>query len=89
MLAKQPELREIVVNEQVRTLAKRYVEADIFPESIVTDALHVAAAVLSRCDVLLSWNFKHLVNRRRRAAVISLNVTLGLPSIEFVAPPEL
>jgi hypothetical protein len=53
------------------------------------DALHVAAAVLTRQDVLLSWNFKHLVNRRRRAKVNDVNVSQGLPMIEIVAPPEI
>ena len=53
------------------------------------DALHVAAAVLTRQDVLLSWNFKHLVNRRRRAQINEENISLGLPTIEIVAPPEI
>jgi hypothetical protein len=53
------------------------------------DALHVAAAVLGRYDVLVSWNFRHLVNRRRRAALNSLNTSWGLPAIEIIAPAEL
>jgi len=52
------------------------------------DALHVAAAVLTRQDVLLSWNFKHLVNRRRRARINEYNISVGLPAVEIVAPPE-
>lgn len=70
-------------------MARRYVEAGIFPEPVIADALHVAAAVLSRCDVLASWNFKHLVNLRRRAEVAAINQSQGLPAIEIVAPPEL
>ena len=49
----------------------------------------MAAAVLTRQDVLLSWNFKHLVNRRRRAQINEENISLGLPTIEIVAPPEI
>jgi glycogen operon protein len=44
-------------------------------------AVHVAAAVLTRQDVLVSWNFRHLVNRRRRAQVNEVNISLGLPMI--------
>jgi hypothetical protein len=48
----------------------------------------VPAAVLTRQDILVSWNFKHLVNRRRRALINDLNVAGNLPTIEIVAPPE-
>ena len=51
--------------------------------------IRMAAAVLTRQDVLLSWNFKHLVNRRRRAQINEENISLGLPVIEIVAPPEI
>lgn len=54
-----------------------------------TDARHLVIAVLSRQDVLLSWNFHHLANRRRRAQVNEVNVLRGLPTIEILAPPEL
>ena len=74
---------------EMDSLARRYVEAGVFSPAMLNDALHVAAAVLTRQDVLLSWNFKHLVNRRRRAMINDLNIALGLPSIEIVAPPEI
>ena len=56
---------------------------------MLNDSLHVAAAVLSRQDVLISWNFRHLVNRRRCAQVNQVNVSRGLPTVEIVAPPEM
>jgi hypothetical protein len=37
----------------------------------------VAAAVLTQQDVLLSWNFEHLVNRHRRAQINEGNISLG------------
>lgn len=77
------------LTDEMQTLAKQYVQAGIFPAKVISDALHVAAAVLSRNEILISWNFKHLVNRRRRAAIASINLARNLPSIEIVAPPEL
>lgn len=70
-------------------LARRYLDAGILPPSVPDDALHVAIAVMARQDVLVSWNFKHLVNQRRRAAIVSLNAELGLPPIAILPPPEL
>lgn len=77
------------VTKRMTELADRYVARGIFSEGMFNDAVHVAAAVFTRQDVLLSWNFKHLVNRRRRSMVNQVNTELELPAIEIVAPPEL
>jgi len=73
----------------MNTPARRYVDRGIFTPLMVSDALHVAAAVVSDQDVLLSWNFKHLVNRRRRAEINALNATVGVRTIEILAPSEI
>jgi predicted nucleic acid-binding protein len=78
----------IPITQDMKSLAQHYLDANIFTTTMYNDALHVAAAVMARQDVLLSWNFKHLVNRRRRALVNQLNISKGLPTIEIVAPPE-
>lgn len=70
-------------------MARNYLAAGVFSPAMFNDAVHVAAAVLTRQDILLSWNFKHLVNRRRRAQVNDVNVSRGLPTIEIIAPPEM
>jgi hypothetical protein len=67
----------------------RLPERGVFSPATLDDALHVALAVVSRRDVLVSWNFRHLVNRRRRALINEVNIQLGFPTIEIVAPPEL
>jgi predicted nucleic acid-binding protein len=77
------------VTADMRELARRYVTTGVFTSIMLNDAVHVAAAVLTRQDILLSWNFKHLVNRIRRAKVNEVNVSLGLPTIEIIAPPEI
>ena len=77
------------ITPEMRQLAERYVQAGVFTGIMMNDAVHVAAAVLTRQDILLSWNFKHLVNRVRRAKVNQVNVSLGLPSIEIIASPEI
>ena len=73
----------------MRKLAHNYVAAGLFHQAMFNDALHVATAILTRQDVLLSWNFRYLVNRRLRAQVNQLSISLGLPTIEIIAPPEI
>ena len=94
--ARRRELRQLLdevtvhaISTEMRNLAANYVQAGTFTAAMYNDALHVAAAVLTRQDVLLSWNFKHLVNRRRRAQINEENILLGLPTIEILAPPEI
>jgi predicted nucleic acid-binding protein len=79
----------LAVTEEMKQLGQRYVREGVFAATMLNDALHVAAAVISRQDVLLLWNFRHLVNRRRRAKVNDVNVEAGLPTIEILAPSEL
>lgn len=79
----------LAVGEESRRLAREYVRRGVFSLATIEDALHVATAVTNRRDILVSWNFRHLVNRRRRALVNEVNILAGYPTIEIVSPPEL
>lgn len=69
-------------------LARAYVAAGVVPVRYLADALHLAAAVLGGADILVSWNFKHLVRRSTRLLVNYVNASRGLPALEILAPPE-
>ena len=43
-------------------LADLIIQEGILHSKSRDDALHIASAILSNCDIILSWNFKHLVN---------------------------
>lgn len=81
--------RVIALEEPMRELAAAYVQQGIIPARYLDDALHIAAAVYGNADVLVSWNFKHLVKRQTRLQVNALNAGRGLRAIEILAPPEL
>jgi len=55
-------------------LANKFVELGILREKSLDDCLHIAAALLSGCDIIVSWNFKHIVNAKtiRGAKMIAL-----------------
>lgn len=88
MLARTTGLTVLTVTPEAERLADEYLLAAAFPRSVPDDALHVAVAVLNRMDVIISWNFEHLVNQRRRAEIITINHRLGLPGIAIISPPE-
>ena len=49
-------------NEETRELAEIIINEGILKPKSRDDALHIASAILSESDIILSWNFKHLVN---------------------------
>ena len=46
----------------VTSLAKKLLNGHALPEGEMTDALHIAAASVSKIDVLLTWNCRHMAN---------------------------
>jgi hypothetical protein len=82
-------LNLLSITTEMQDLARRYIDVGCFSQPMLSDALHVAAAVLSRQDILISWNYKHLVNRSRRAMIAAVNLDMGLPILEILSPPEL
>ncbi|MBI2198938.1 MAG: PIN domain-containing protein [Candidatus Rokubacteria bacterium] len=88
LLALVGDFLSLPIEREARDLAREYVGRGVFSAATAIDALHVAIAVAARQDILVSWSFRHLVNRRRRALVNEVNVLAGYPSIEILAPPE-
>lgn len=52
------------------------------------DAQHIAIATVGRVDVLVSWNFRHIVNLERIHGYHSVNLCKGYPMIEIRTPRE-
>jgi hypothetical protein len=53
-----------------------------------TDALHVALATVGGVDVIVSWNFKHVVNLGRIRLFNAVNLEQGYGLIEIRTPTE-
>lgn len=52
------------------------------------DAYHIAVASVNRLDVLVSWNFKHIVNYDKIKLFNSINMRLCYPLIDIRTPLE-
>lgn len=76
------------ITEEAEVLAARYVQEGLIPRRFHDDALHLAIAVVHELDVLVSWNFEHLVKLKTRVGVNGLNRLLGYHEIEIVSPEE-
>lgn len=58
-------------------------------ERWAADALHVAVATMAECEVIVSWNFKHIVNFRRIRLYNAVNKKLGHGEIGIFTPQEM
>ena len=69
-------------------LAESYLAAGAVSRKFSLDALLIAVATTARVHVLVSWNFKHVVNLQRIRAYNSVNVREGYPPLEIRSPKE-
>ena len=74
-------------NEAVR-LQEAYLRAGIVAPQWADDALHVAFAAVSRCSMLVSWNFKHIVHYDKIALYNAVNLVQGYGEIGIHTPQE-
>jgi hypothetical protein len=71
---------------EIDAIARFYIQNKLMPED---DAAHVAAASYYAVDILLSWNFKHMVNINKRIHLHRLNTRLGLHIPRICSPKDL
>ncbi len=84
-----PDCREYVtLGGEAAQLAQAYLREGVLTEKYLLDAQHIAVATLGRVDVMVSWNFKHIVNLNRIRLYNSVNLKLGYPMIEIRSPRE-
>jgi hypothetical protein len=89
-LKQVPKSNQVLLAEsaEVSALAEEYLRRRILGPGSRSDALHVALATVGRVDVLVSWNFQHMVNLGRIRLFNSANVELGYGIVEIRTPKE-
>ena len=70
-------------------LAEIYITEKVVGETSRADCRHIALATINNADVLVSWNFKHIVNLKRIRGYNSINLREGLHTLEIRSPKEL
>ena len=85
----QFELETLPRTEEADLLAERYIQEKIIPVKHLDDALHIAIASIYNLDVIVSWNFEHLVKLKTRREVQAVNTLLGYRTIEICTPQEI
>jgi predicted nucleic acid-binding protein len=81
-------VESVLFTSEADRLAQAYLSAGVLPAKMWADAQHIAIATLAGVDVLVSWNFKHVVNLRRIHGYNEVNAELGYPPVEIRTPRE-
>ncbi len=84
-----PENVEIVESsEEIRRLRGAYLEAGVLEPKSVADAEHIAAASVAGVDLMVSWNFKHIVHFDKIRGFEAVNLLQGYKPIRIHSPRE-
>jgi len=75
--------------EEINQLAEAYIKNGVLSENSLADCLHIAFAVVCNCDIIVSWNFKHLVNVKTINKVKVVNAINHYKEISIVPPTML
>jgi hypothetical protein len=67
-------------------LADEYIKYGVLTDKSKIDLRHVVLAVVLDCEIILSWNFKHLVKYKTIKKVREINKLLGYNEIDIVSP---
>ncbi len=89
-LQEVPEPNRIILtdSDEADSLAEAYLAHRIVGPGSRADCLHVALATVAAADVLVSWNFKHIVNVGRIRLFSAVNLERGYRPIDIRSPKE-
>ena len=76
------------ITEEMMYLTQQYMDEKIVSEQYRSDALHIAIATVLEVDVLVSWNFKHIVNLNKIKLFNAVNLKEGYKLLEIRTPEE-
>jgi hypothetical protein len=79
----------VAASDDADALANAYIQAGALGEASHMDALHVATAAVAGADLILSWNFKHIVCYDRIQIFNGVNVLHGYRVLDIRSPLEM
>lgn len=82
----EPEI--IQLNQEILEIRNAYLAKAILKPKFANDLLHIAIATYANADVLVSWNFKHIVRFDKILLYNSANIELGYRQIQIYSPME-
>ena len=79
----------VQINNNVTEIAEQIIEMGILTKKSYDDCQHIGAAIISECDCIISWNFKHIVNSKTIRGIRAITNLKGHKPIEILNPSVL
>lgn len=77
------------ITKEADELAQEIIRRGILTPKSLDDCTHIATAILNSCDIIVSWNFKHLVNIKTINGVREIVVSHYYKPIDIYSPTML
>ncbi|HUD82016.1 MAG TPA: hypothetical protein VMQ67_00870 [Candidatus Saccharimonadales bacterium] len=89
VLALIAQLRILPYVQEIADVVEVYFAHKLMPKDAQGDAEHLALASFHNCDMLVTWNCKHLANANKFGHIHRVNALLGLRTPSLVTPLQL
>lgn len=76
------------LNPAMVALKQAYLDAKVVGPASEADAEHIAIATVAHVNMIVSWNFKHIVHFEKIAGYHSVNLRLGYGQPGIYSPKE-
>lgn len=81
-------VERVIATEEIDRLRDAYIAAGVVGPASRRDAEHIAAATVADVDLILSWNFKHIVHFEKISGYHGVNLLCGFSPVRIFSPLE-
>lgn len=74
------------VTDETIALAEKIADLGVLKQKSFDDCTHIAAAIVNDCDIIASWNFKHIVNYKTIQGVKIITTAEGYKDVMIYSP---
>ena len=82
-------LEKVMISDEAVDLANKYIAGNVVGRTSFDDCVHIALATIHKADILVSWNFKHIVNVYRIRGYNSVKLKAGYQTLEIRSPKDI
>jgi len=76
----------VFVDRTIIEVADKFIELGILTQKSLDDCRHIAAAIVSGCDAIVSWNFKHIANPQTAKGAKAVTTLTGYKDLLIFTP---
>jgi len=78
----------VSVSKDTLSLVQHYTARSVLSQRFMDDMLHIALATIAEVDVLVSWNFRHIVRLDKIRLFNAVNMEQGYKPLTIYSPRE-